>query len=527
VQAKDPKGNITIKVFDKAGRIKYVYDASLTSTSKTEYNYYDNGNRQNVIYPNGYKEAYTYYKNNLLWTLINYKKSGSTDIVMDSYTYTYDKSHNQSSKVEVINSKNKGKTSYTYDVLNRLKTVVEPNGRTTAYRYDKAGNRINETVNFNGLTTTTTYYYSKDNRLMSLSKKEGDKFVENEIYGYDYNGNMTYKSKNTTQSYDVSEGESIGLYVENMGNSEVTVNSYDGFNQLTKTQIGNMNITYAYNGEGRRVEKTVNSSTTRYLYEFDKVVLEIDGTGKETGRNVYGTNLLMRKSGSDKLYYMYNGHADVTALIDASTGVVRGSYYYDAFGNILEQKYYTTSGVETTEKINNSITYAGYQYDEETGLYYLNARMYDPKVARFLQEDTYRGSSNDPLSLNLYTYCLNNPIIYWDPTGHWAEGDSNRPVAVQMALLQLSDDWLNAKRANDKTGMDKAASTAIEVRRDGTNHPMVKKITRQFVPIERTDLSADDAERVFVDNWREVGQNILSSLNVVDKAKEKKHLKMV
>jgi RHS repeat-associated protein len=55
-------------------------------------------------------------------------------------------------------------------------------------------------------------------------------------------------------------------------------------------------------------------------------------------------------------------------------------------------------------------------------LYYLNARMYDPKTARFIQEDTYDGNPNDPLSLNLYTYCANNPLIYWDPTGHslWA-----------------------------------------------------------------------------------------------------------
>ena len=45
--------------------------------------------------------------------------------------------------------------------------------------------------------------------------------------------------------------------------------------------------------------------------------------------------------------------------------------------------------------------------------------MYDPVTARFLQEDTYKGDPNDPLSLNLYTYCTNNPIIYDDPTGHW------------------------------------------------------------------------------------------------------------
>ncbi|MDD4402599.1 MAG: RHS repeat-associated core domain-containing protein, partial [Desulfitobacteriaceae bacterium] len=97
------------------------------------------------------------------------------------------------------------------------------------------------------------------------------------------------------------------------------------------------------------------------------------------------------------------------------TGNIAATYYYDAFGNILEQ----------TGAVNNSITYAGYQYDEETGLYYLNARMYDPKIARFLQEDTYRGDINDPLSLNYYVYCANNPLVYYDPTGHFGEGIAN------------------------------------------------------------------------------------------------------
>jgi RHS repeat-associated protein len=104
---------------------------------------------------------------------------------------------------------------------------------------------------------------------------------------------------------------------------------------------------------------------------------------------------------------MYNGHADVTALLDTAGNVV-ATYYYDAFGNILAQ----------TGTVNNSILYTGYQYDKETGLYYLNARMYDPITARFMQEDTYTGEHSDPLSLNLYTYCKNKPLIYSDPTGH-------------------------------------------------------------------------------------------------------------
>ncbi len=109
---------------------------------------------------------------------------------------------------------------------------------------------------------------------------------------------------------------------------------------------------------------------------------------------------------SDTYFYLYNGHADVTALLKPDGNIV-ATYYYDAFGNIT-----------ATGSANNNITFAGYQYDAETGLYYLNARMYDPKTARFLQEDTYLGDRNDSLSLNLYTYCLNNPLVYYDPTGH-------------------------------------------------------------------------------------------------------------
>ena len=182
---------------------------------------------------------------------------------------------------------------------------------------------------------------------------------------------------------------------------ETAVNTYDELNQLVKTAAAGTTVINAYNGEGFRVSKVVNGVVTRYLYEYDKVVLEVDGSGNQTARNVYGTNLLTRTVDGQNLYYMYNGHADVVALLDASTGDIVGTYYYDAFGNITEQ----------TGDVNNTITYAGYQYDKETGLYYLNARMYDPKIARFLQEDTYLGDPNDPLSLNLYTYCANNPVL--------------------------------------------------------------------------------------------------------------------
>ena len=142
-----------------------------------------------------------------------------------------------------------------------------------------------------------------------------------------------------------------------------------------------------------------STESARYLYSGDKVILETDLAGNTKAVNIYGMNLISRTDNGTKLYYLYNAHADVTGLAD-SGGNITATYRYDAFGNITNK----------TGETSNPYTYAGYRYDEESDLYYLNAR--------FLTVDTYKGRLNDPLSLNLYTYCVNNPIKYYDSTGH-------------------------------------------------------------------------------------------------------------
>ena len=392
----DPKGNVTTKIYDRAGRLKAVIDGDITSTDITAYEYYANGSRLSVTYPTGIREEYTYYPDNTLWTLTNKDADGT---ILDVYTYTYDEANNQTSKHEVINGIDKGTTSYTYDELNRLLTVTEPSGRETGYTYDMAGNRTMELISSGSETISNIYSYNEQNRLVYITTQVDSELTKKTEYCYDHNGNQLETI--------------VTEYIDGVAQTPVTaaVNTYDSKNQLIETVTADgTTLTNAYNGEGLRVSKTVNGQTTTFLYEYNKVVLETNADGTEKARNLYGTNLLMRTVDGESYYYLYNGHADVTALIDTD-GNIAATYYYDAFGNILEQ----------TGDVDNNITYAGYQYDEETGLYYLNARMYDPKIARFLQEDTYRGDPNDPLSLNLYTYCSNEPIMYADPTGHKGE----------------------------------------------------------------------------------------------------------
>lgn len=403
--SQDPYGNITTKVYDKAGRLKNVIDGDASSgTLCATYEYNPNGSRRSLTYENGSKAEYTYWENGLLKKLVN---MDSLETVIDEYNYEYDEAQNMENKTEIINNVNKGTTTYQYDELNRLKNVSEQDGaRIINYTYDPAGNRETEIIQMGTTRIESEYEYDGQDLLLSIDTVEKVNGVVKETYQtsyqYDDNGNMTeiWKDSTLERKYE-----------------------YDVLNRMTavKNPDGSIIMESTYNGEGLRVSKTVGATTTEYLYEYRNVVLEISN-GQETGRNIYGTNLVNRTvDQTDTLYYLYNGRGDVTSLID-TTGTVEGTYYYDSFGNILER----------TGNVDNSITYAGYQYDKETeivengevlqtGLYYLNARMYDPNIARFLQQDTYTGDPNDPLSLNLYTYCHNEPIMYSDPTGYSRE----------------------------------------------------------------------------------------------------------
>jgi RHS repeat-associated protein len=399
----DPKGNTAKKVFDKMGKLYQVFDNG--STTPTQYEYYDNGALERITYANGAKEEYAYFDDGNLETLQNKLPSGA---VTDSYSYTYDGAGNQTSKTETIAGVSKGVTSYTYDDLSRLKTVTEPNGKSTVYAFDKAGNRKTETITENGASVQTIYHYNGQNRLNKTVSTEGGTEVTFRYY-YDNNGNLSSKTKEFIADAGTGPSEillnALGVSQDEFS-QDAHLYEYNGFNQMTTAYVGATKTTYAYNGEGLRVSKSSGNTIIRYGYEYEKVVLELDGAGSQTARNLYGINLINRTADGVTLFYQFNGHADITALTDAN-GTVTASYYYDAFGVTTSQ----SGGAD------NPFRYAGYEFDKETGLYYLKSRFYDAKIARFTQSDSYTGNNSDPLSLNLYTYVLNNPLRYLDPTG--------------------------------------------------------------------------------------------------------------
>ncbi len=119
---------------------------------------------------------------------------------------------------------------------------------------------------------------------------------------------------------------------------------------------------------------------------------------------------------------MSNMQVDIIGMMDGSGNIVV-KYSYDAWGNIL----YQWTSITNLDHINP------YRYDEEINLYYLNARYYDPSIARFISSDDVSFISDDQASsINLYVYTLNNPVIYTDSTGYWID------TAIDIASVAWS-----------------------------------------------------------------------------------------
>jgi len=98
----------------------------------------------------------------------------------------------------------------------------------------------------------------------------------------------------------------------------------------------------------------------------------------------------------------------------------------DASGYQIESTEYMPFGSERSHSGANTsdYKYTDQELDAENGLYNYNARLYDPFIGRFISPDTIIQAPYNPQSLNRYSYCLNNPLIYVDPSGHfwgWTE----------------------------------------------------------------------------------------------------------
>lgn len=244
------------------------------------------------------------------------------------------------------------------------------------------------------------------------------------------------------------------------------VKTYDGWTytwingKLTKCVRGSIlsgmdTYTYTYDAYGRRISKNykftkgsqalavyVTSSSTNYTYDTSGRLIREQYTENLNNFSSNSKDILYLYDESgvigfiytlngtpNNYYYLRNLQGDVIGIYDVF-GVKVARYAYDAFGNCTITL--DTNGIATA----NPIRYRGYYYDNETGLYYLNARYYNPEWRRFVSpDDTAYLDPESVNGLNLYAYCNNDPVMYMDRSGHTPEWLGNLLIMGAGALL--------------------------------------------------------------------------------------------
>ena len=369
-EIRDPEGVCTRYEYDILGRRSRIFN-----NGGLEVCYgYDALNRiRHIRYGNGVETAYTYDGDGNVRTLET--RAGKT--VLLSFAYRYDGNGNRTAKTGtqatlggIISGSNVLDISYAYDVRGQL-LEERRNGASVCYAYDKAENRIRKT----DAQGEIRYLYNAKNQLITEESP-----ADRNQFSYDRQGGI----------------------IEEKNLAGIRLFSYNNRHQQTRveTETGNVQEN-RYDAEGLRFELLENGRRTSFVYHDGELLEE----GREEQGISYhlGAGIEAFQRGQELSYYHRDEQLSTVFVTDGHRNV-QNSYQYDAFGIPLD----------TTEQLNNRIRYTGQQYDDVTGQYYLRARYYNPVAGRFMQEDVYQGDG-----LNLYAYCGNNPVVYYDPSGYY------------------------------------------------------------------------------------------------------------
>jgi RHS repeat-associated protein len=330
--------------------------------------------------------------------------------------YSYDSNGNM--------TKN-GSSSYTYDQENYLVNVSTGNVIIAEYKYDDSGRKY-KTIKHGNLENTTLYLsdqyeiiereklqdgvkikeriHSKyikslDGRLVNIVKPESEVNMTTALNAFGaIGGGITFLDKIKNKFKEITNNYSETANNQNTFKFFMLLFIF-GFIFLLITNYRNKKNWRAYISTAVLFFIVVFTISTPQLNAELTMKPGVVGSINPAGNISSGT------------YYMHTNHIGSTSLVTDKNGNETYRTVYKPFGEVF-------GTISATQDFLPSFT--GKDLDLDTNLYYFNARWYDPSIGRFITPDDGLGADeNIPGAYNRYSYCVNNPINYVDPSGHF------------------------------------------------------------------------------------------------------------
>jgi len=355
-----PEGALLSYGYNAAGRLAAVGNPANPGQPFAAYSYNAAGLVSRVDHPNGAYTEYGYDAAGRVTSVVNRAGSG----VHSSFTYAYDAAGRIQSMTTL-----QGTATFSYDADGRLTGATLP-GHSVQYTYDAAGNRVSTAED--GVNTPYT--------TNSLDQYTA---AGSAAFGYDAAGNLA-----------------------TAGGGAASTFSYDDEGRLTRAVTPAGTWAYEYDVLGSRSAVIKDGQRTEYLVDPQGLgdVIGEYGPGGLVARYVHGLGLIGRVSpGNAAAFYELDALGSVVGLSGAG-------------GNLLNQYSYLPFGktAAASETVANPFKFAGGPgvMDDGSGLLYMRRRYYSPALGRFTGPDPLRRPG-----ANAYTYALNSPVAFTDPTG--------------------------------------------------------------------------------------------------------------
>ncbi len=422
IRSKDSAGNLSWSQygFNTANSLSTFTESILGTLYTTSFSY-DNDSRPTSISFGDYSKILTYDSQNLNRTYQSVLQNSGTDIYRTQVNYVPGDgtTSTQSYRVyQVINDV--GRTNetltYSYDDRGYITKVSQDSNNYSDYRYDGFGQLIRENYKWGATSYSKVYSYDEGG---NISQKVRYAFVDGdgtlgtplETIGYGYSDSV-WKDKLTSYNGSTITYDEIGNPISD-GTWSYTWTQGRKLQQISKSGT---TASYKYNSDGIRTEKTVNGVTTVYNVVGGQVTWEKTGSNNPIYYLYDASGVLWGLKYTDNSMYFYvrNAQGDITKIVNKDGNEVV-AYAYDAWGNLMS----TTGSLASTLGVDNPYRYRGYRVDNETGLYSLSSRYYNPEIGRFINADDVYGVTGDLSYSNVFAYCGNNPVMYQDPGGHF------------------------------------------------------------------------------------------------------------